>query len=373
VKKCNNCGAEQPDDSLFCGQCGFRLDNIKNGIPGPMPEKKDVSREDNIDTGNVNDVPEPNQKPTPTMLPPTDRFASADQNIGKPVEPVESVTSAEPVASVESAEPVVPVEPVVSVSESIEMVEPAEPAEQPVEQPTEPVESVEQPAEPVEPVESVEQPVSAEALLDQAKPVAPKKSNKSLKIVLVAVCVVLVIVCIAGFVIANFNTGKNKKSNNSSSNSSQQVQQNTNNNSAQNDTVAAAISGWEFLIPQTYDYRITGDTLVIYGNDNAWAARISYDGSEYANIASNLDAIQQSIANKGYRITRSGSDAYGGSEYYWFDVDIEQTGEKGVFAITQAPDTGTFTIVLVDVDGTQDHSMLTEISDIINSAMKSNN
>ncbi len=357
MKKCNNCGAEQPDESLFCGQCGFRLDNIKNGIPGPMPEKKDVPREDNIDTGNVNDVPEPNQKPTPTMLPPTDRFASADQNIGKPVEPVEPVTSAEPV---ESVEPVVPVEPVVSVSESIEVVEPAEPAEQPVEQPA-------------EPVESVEQSVSAEALLDQAKPVAPKKSNKSLKIVLVAVCVVLVIVCIAGFVIANSNTGKNKKSNNSSSNSSQQVQQNTNNNSAQNDTVAAAISGWEFLIPQTYDYRITGDTLVIYGNDNAWAARISYDGSEYANIASNLDAIQQSIANKGYRITRSGSDAYGGSEYYWFDVDIEQTGEKGVFAITQAPDTGTFTIVLVDVDGTQDHSMLTEISDIINSAMKSNN
>ena len=132
----------------------------------------------------------------------------------------------------------------------------------------------------------------------------------------------------------------------------------------------AVVGDWEFSIPGEYAYDVQGEGLVVYGDDDSWALRINYDNSDYSKISSSLEALKQRIESNGYKITRYGVEAYKGAEYYWFDVDILDSNEKGILALTQAPDQGTFRITLVDVDGTQNHDYLEDAAEIINTAAK---
>ena len=379
MKKCNNCGMEQSDEALFCEECGTRLENNDSGMPVAMPETVSDSKPELSSEpvqGSIQSTPEitpaPEPKTSATFLPPTDRFAPVNQIVKRVDEQSEQIE--QPAEQSEQAveQPVAQPEQVADqLAAELEQQPTEQPLEQPIEQPEDAVteQSVEVAIAQPEDV-AIDQPV----MINQTKPVKTN-SNKTLRIILIVVCIVLVAISAVGIVMANINSGpKNKTSSTNSSNSSNtnsSSQQSSSNNSTENNVVAVSVAGWEFLIPEEYDYKLSDGTLTVYGEDNAWAARIGYDNSIYANIVADTETVENLIAGNGYKIAKSGFAAFGGEEYYWFDIDISQTGEKGIFALTQAPDMGTFTIVLVDVDNSQDHSALTSVSEILNTAVKS--
>ena len=378
MKKCNNCGVEQPEEALFCEECGVRLENgdeiaavliseekinetpepmqdvSTDGIPGPMPESTTGSREELVSepiqgsfqetTKEVENEPaeeKSGERVGVAILPPTDRFAPVSQTVNR------------------SERPEVGRQPVSGKTLQ----------SQPAEQFSTEQQSTEQP--------SAEQ-LSVEQLLNDAQPKKVAQSNKkSLKIGIIVVCLILIIVGIISVIMINSNSGTNNRR--AGTSSTQTTGSGANSGSTGNNTgsrngsasqkmATVVLSGWEFSIPEEYTYELQGSNLAIYGENEQWALKISYEDTDYSRLVNNLDSLMQRVKNSGYEITRYGINTFGGAEYYWFDVNVAATGDKGILALTQAPDGGTFKITLVDIDQAQDHTYLDSAAEILNTA-----
>ena len=381
MKKCNNCGTEQPDESLFCEECGARLENNGSGIPAAMPDTKASAETSAENADEAPEIPAPTPKIPTGMMPPTDRFTPAQRPDNSAEVVAEAPEKAATEAATEVVEDIVNDKPtaeepeqssVVVVPETKEQLGAVAPTEEQPAVEEKPVE--EKPAEekPIEEKPATENPVSVEQLLakDQQMQKADASTHKkTFMVVAVIICIALALTFVVSIIVSNMGTGSNRQQ----SSQPAPTQQTTNNSSSTSnepETQVATVGNIEFTIPEEYAFEEGNNELAIYGDDGVWALRVKYDDADYAKIAANLDALKQRIKDSGYTITQYGVEKYGGVEYMWFDVDIVETGDKGVLAVTEAPDQGTFKITLVDIDQTQDHSYLEDVASIINSATR---
>ena len=392
MKKCNNCGTEHSDESLFCSKCGVRLEGSEAETPAPKPEEnKDetlVSKpEENKDESPVSE-PEENKTveekvevkeetvegvPAPmpkAMAPPTDRFAAADQTIGRVEQPAEQESQK---------------------TEVVEQVEQAieQPVEQPVEAPAS--QSIEQPAE--QPVEQSTQPVQPEqnttsddyakvmeklADIDQAaassKAVTGKNNKKNMIIAVVAVGIVLIIASIIGIIIANINMNKNTKQT-SNTNTSQQTPAQP---EPAKKTVAVTVGDWVFQVPEDYSHTNKNGGLMITADDE-WAMSIKYNDMSYDLFSSKvdentIDLIKQEFAKNGIEVANYGTIAIDGVDYLWFDANVSNTsvkeanGTKSIILFTAAPDGKVFQLGLTNFDNSLDHGHFEDVAEIISTA-----
>ena len=384
MKKCNNCGTEHSDESLFCSKCGVRLENseanvsalksetnvptskLEENIPSPKSEEDATSK---LEEG----VPAPMPK---AMAPPTDRFAAADQTIGRVEQPAEQETQKNEVK--ESVEQAIEQSAEASTQQPIQSIEqPVEaPASQSIEQP---VEQSEQPTQPEQNTSDDYTKVMEKlADIDQAtassKAVAGKNNKKNMIIAVVAVGIVLIIASIVGIVIANINMNKNTKQT-SNTNTSQQTPAQP---EPAEKTVAVTMGDWVFQVPEDYDYANKNGGLVITADDE-WAMSINYNDMNYKLFSSKvdentIDLIKQEFSNNGIEVANYGTITIDGIEYLWFDANIsnasqkEAVGTKSIILFTAAPDGKVFQIGLTNYDNSFDHSHFEDIAKIISTA-----
>lgn len=378
MKKCNNCGTEHSDESLFCSKCGVRLENNDINVSDSKPEENvsDSKPEENVSDSKPEEdttskleegVPAPMPK---AMAPPTDRFAAADQTIGRVEQPAEQKTQkTEVVEQVEQA-----------IEQPVE--QPVEaPASQPIEQPAE--QPVEQSTQPVQPEQNTTNDDYAKVMekladIDQAaassKAVTGKNNKKNMIIAVVAVGIVLIIASIIGIVIANINMNKNTKQT-SNTNTSQQTPAQP---EPAKKTVAVTVGDWVFQVPEDYSHTNKNGGLMITADDE-WAMSIKYNDMSYDLFSSKvdentIDLIKQEFAKNGIEVASYGTIAIDGVDYLWFDANVSNTsvkeanGTKSIILFTAAPDGKVFQIGLTNFDNSLDHGHFEDIAEIISTA-----